>query len=219
MLKELIANRSDMYGFLARLYREEADQELLERMAEMEGPVKEGWPEINEGYRLLKNYLDRRTEKSVFDLATDYAGIFLVAGAKGDCAYPYESIYTSPLRLVMQEARDQVLKLYRENGLEKSPESNEPEDHISCELEFMSYLCGKTVKALKANDKKPALGYLKKQKYFLEEHLGKWAPAFCQDIERIAEADFYKAVARITTGYLHLEQDLIEELIEVVKAG
>lgn len=217
MLNKLIADRGSLYGFLSRLYREEVDRELLDRMAKIDWPVKDNSPEISEGCWLLKNYLGRQNERTLFDLATDYAGIFLVAGAGGECAYPYESVYTSPLRLVMQDARDQVLKLYRESGLDKSAESNELEDHIAFELEFMSYLSYGAARALKAGDKEPALSFLKKQKHFLKEHLANWVPAFCRDIERIAGEDFYKAVAKITTGYMHLEQGSIDELIDAIK--
>jgi TorA maturation chaperone TorD len=219
MLNRLISNRGNMYGFLSRIYREEVDPELLDQIAKMDLCKKVESPEISEGYQTLHDYLNHQTEKTHFDLATDFASIFLVAGEKNDCAYPYESIYTSPLRLVMQDARDQVLKSYRENGLDRSPEVNEPEDHIAFELEFMSYLCHRIIQALKSEDKDLALRLLNKQKSFLEEHLAKWVPDFCKDIERIAEEDFYKAMAKITNGYLHLERGLIRDLIDTIKAG
>ena len=218
MLIKLISNRSSMYGFLSRIYRAEVDQELLDQMARMALPTRTDLPDISEGYQMLKSFLDHITEKTVTDLAVDYAGIFLGAGTTQNCAYPYESVYTSPLRLVMQDARDQVLKLYRQNGLSRAKEFKEPEDHIAFELEFMSYLCQKTTKALKAKDKALVLYYLRKQKRFLEEHLVVWVPAFCTDVQRIARSDFYKAIARLTIGYLHLEQELIAELMDEIKS-
>jgi TorA maturation chaperone TorD len=219
MLNKIISNRAGMYGFLARLYRDEVDRQLLDRIAGMDFLIKFDLPEITEGFRKLKDCLDHRNENTIFDLATDYAGIFIVAGGKGDCAYPYESVYSSPQKLVMQDARDQVLKLYRENGLDKSPESIESEDHIAVELEFMSYLCHRISGALTADDKDLALSILKKQRSFLEEHLLNWVPAFCRDIERIAAGDFYKAMAKITAGYLHLEQEVIGELMNTIKTS
>src|SRR4030067_764756 len=111
MLIKLISNRSSMYGFLSRIYRAEVDQELLDQMARMALPARTDLPDISEGYQMLKSFLDHITEKTVTDLAVDYAGIFLGAGTTQNCAYPYESVYASPLRLVMQDARDQVLKL------------------------------------------------------------------------------------------------------------
>ncbi|MFC2056741.1 molecular chaperone [Chloroflexota bacterium] len=216
-LEKLISNRGSTYGFLARIYRVEVDQELLEQMARMSLPVEVDLPEISEGYRILKSFLEHPTGGTLTDLAVDYARIFLAPGARGNAAYPYESVYTSPDRLVMQDARDQVVKLYREEGLGRAEEFNEPEDHIAFELEFMSYLCQKTTEALKDGDKGGASGYLKKQKNFLEEHLTCWVLAFCDDVQRLARGDFYKAVAKITIGYLNMEQDLIGKLVDEIQ--
>ena len=216
-LKKLISNRGSTYGFLARIYRVEVEQELLEQMDRMSLPVEVDLPEISEGYRMLKGFLEHLTGSTLTDLAVDYAGIFLGAGGMENRTYPYESLYTSPDRLVMQDARDQVLKLYREEGLDRAEEFNEPEDHIAFELEFMSYLCQKTTKALKDGDKSEALGCLKKQKGFLEEHLLPWVPPFCNDVQRLAQGDFYKAVAKITVGYLSMEKDLIGELVDEIQ--
>jgi len=217
-IEQLTTNRSSMYGFLARIYRVEVDQGFLDQLARMDLSVDVDEPEISEGYRLLKGFLGHLAGSALTDLAVEYARIFLGAGlARGDAAFPYESVYTSPDRLVMQEARDQVLKIYREERLDRAEAFNEPEDHVALELEFMAYLCQKTTEALKAGDKVGTLGYLTKQKDFLEKHLIPWVPTFCADIQRIAQRDFYKAVARITVGYLGMEQELIGELIEEIQ--
>jgi len=110
-----------------------------------------------------------------------------------------------------------VLKIYREEGLDRAEEFNEPEDHVAFELEFMAYLCQKTTEVLKDGDKGSALGYLKKQQEFLEKHLVPWVPAFCNDVQRVARGDFYKAIAKITNGYLGMEQDLIGELVDEIQ--
>jgi len=216
--EKLISNRGSMYGFLARAYRVEVDQELLDQMGKMDLSSEVDVPEISEGYRMLKGFLGHLRESTLTDLAVDYARVFLGAGlAQGDGAYPYESVYTSPDRLVMQDARDEVLKIYREEGLDRAEEFNEPEDHVAFELEFMAYLCQKTTEALKDGDKGSALGYLEKQKEFLEKHLIPWVPTFCNDVQRVARGDFYKAIAKITVGYLGMEQDLIGELVDEIQ--
>ena len=53
------------------------------------------------------------------ELAIDYVRTFIGHGVNGySAAYPYESVYTSERRLMMQEARAEVLKTLRENRLE-----------------------------------------------------------------------------------------------------
>jgi TorA maturation chaperone TorD len=48
-------------------------------------------------------------------------------------AYPYESVYTSEKRLMMQDARDEVLAIYRSCHLDKAASWKENEDHIAVE--------------------------------------------------------------------------------------
>jgi anaerobic sulfite reductase subunit A len=193
------------------------DQQLLDQLVKTNlSPEIEG-SEIRDGYWMLKGFLGNMAESTLTDLAVEYASIFL--GVRGkDSAFPYESVYTSSERKVMQEARDQVLKIYREEGLCRAEDFYEPEDHIALELEYMAYLCRKQAEALRINDKWAAIGNLNKQKDFLEKHLMIWVPTFCTDIQRIAQADFYKAIAKITTGYIDMEQDLIGELIVEIKS-
>jgi len=52
------------------------------------------------------------------DLAVDYARIFLGVGiAEGSAAYPYESVYTSKKRIIMQDTLDQVKAMYVAKGI------------------------------------------------------------------------------------------------------
>jgi putative dimethyl sulfoxide reductase chaperone len=217
-LATLVSNRASMYSLLARIYRVEVDQGLLDQMARMDLSVEVDDPEMGQGYRILQAFLGHLAESAITDLAVDFARVFLGAGlTPGNGAFPFESVYTSPGRLLMQEARDQVVKLYKEEGLGAVEGFNEPEDHIAIELDFMGCLCRQTLEALTLGDKTAALGSLEKQSRFLEKHLLPWAPAFCADVQRFAQSDFYKASARITVGYLGMEQSLIGELIEELK--
>jgi anaerobic sulfite reductase subunit A len=211
----IMTNREQLYRFLGRLYRVEVDQALLDQMADLSFPEGCGEDELVDGYRMLENYLRRPGFNPVTDLAVDYAKVFLGAGVAKDCdaAYPYESVYTSPERLVMQDARDHVLATYRQKGLEKDAALDFPEDHIALELEFMACLCRETQNALTARDWPAVSTGLKEQKDFLAKHLLNWVPAFCDDIVEFASTDFYKAVARITSGYLAMEQAILEDMI------
>lgn len=215
--EKITSDRGSTYGLLARLYKKEVDQQLLDQMAKMSLPEEVDAREIGEGYKRLKSYLAHVTARTLTDLAVDYARIFIGAGATGNRTYPYESVYTSPHRLVMQDARDQVVRLYRDEGLEAEEEFTEPEDHVALELEFMAYLCQKTTEALKDENNSGALGYLKKQTDFVQQHLMPWVPTFCNDVRRLAREDLYRAVAMITEGYLSMEQDLIGELMDEIE--
>ncbi|HWR41235.1 MAG TPA: molecular chaperone TorD family protein [Patescibacteria group bacterium] len=210
----LISNREHLYRFLGRIYKVEADQTLLEQMKGMCFPDECEDEELGEGFRMLSESLRSLGGDPVTDLAVDYARVFLGAGIVGDdAAYPYESVYTSPKRLIMQEARDQVLAAYREKGLNKSEMMDFPEDHIALEFEFMAHLCQETQKAVTAQDWPTAMACFKDQIKFLSQHLWNWIPGFCSDVEKFAGTEFYRAVAKITHGYLRLERTILEEVI------
>jgi anaerobic sulfite reductase subunit A len=88
-----------------------------------------------------------------------------------------------------------------------------PEDHIAFEFEFMAYLCEETKAALAAKDDAKFSALLTDQMNFLTDHLLNWIPQFCADIGNFAETGFYKGVGKITSGYLHLEQLILAEMI------
>ncbi len=209
----LMENREYMYRLLGRIYKEEVDQDLYNQLASLhfasgcqEEILSQGYQEFEAFFK--KSYLDVMT-----DLSVDFARVFLGAGVvDGVSAFPYESVYTSPERLVMQDARDAVVAFYRAYGLDKDENLNIPEDQLGLELEFMGHLCYECKEALKKEDYATAEALLKAQERFLKNHLLNWIPAFCADIHACSESDFYKAVAKITQGYLTLEEEILQYL-------
>jgi len=193
--------RAQFYDLLARLFRLEVDTALLENLKSLSFPETEQEP-LAEGYRMIQNWLGTCDESAVEDLAVDYAKVFLAAGSNdGSAAIPCESVYTSPKKLVMQEAWESVCTAYRAFGLAKDPACSDlMEDHLALELEFMSTLVRQ--------------GTIEEQKQFLEQHLLNWLPDFTADIDKYAEQDFYKALGRITLGFIQSEQQLLQGLAD-----
>ena len=161
------ASRGQMYALLSRLYRAEVDGELLDALKALALPQAEG--ALAEGYALLKNYLDSCGENALEELAVDYANLFLAAGsADGAAAIPCESVYTSPKRIFMQDAWEDVSRRYAGKGLGRDGALNDlHEDHLALELEFMTWLVEH--------------GSPEEQADFLNTHLLDWVPAFAAD--------------------------------------
>lgn len=150
--REILAQRESMYRLLARLYKTEADKDLLDGLGAAGFPEEDGG--LGEGFRLIADWLrDPKSEDPVTELAVDYAHTFLGAGiADGLVSYPFESVYTSPGRLVMQDAWEDVCRIYREHGLERGEQADMHEDQIGLECEFMAILAGRALEALEADD-------------------------------------------------------------------
>jgi TorA maturation chaperone TorD len=172
--------------------------------------------ELADGFKQIADYASslkgRDLEKARLELAVEYAGLFL--GVWRVPAHPSESSYLTEGQLVMQQPRDDVLKLYRTMGVDKASVFKEPEDHIALELQFMTHLCEKTNTALKDGNLQEANKYLETQKDFLDKHLGKWVPKLAADMLKSARREFYKAIAKITEGYVELDKKVVAEMID-----
>ena len=213
-LYSLMLQRQAMYEFLARAFRSEVDQEFLDDLAHVDVGAETGVAEIDRAYRALAGWLATVDGSTVDALRTEYARIFLGAGPRGGgAAFPYESVYTSPQGLLMQEARDRVVQLYRAQGLQLAAGSADAEDHLSIELEFVAHLCASAARAYAAGEPEEAQRCLRAQAAFLAEHLLNWAPRLCSDVERLASSGLYQAFANITSAYLDVDHDLLAALL------
>lgn len=211
---ELNRQRATTYGLLSRLYRVEVDEALLEELRSMRFPAHTGNKDADEGYRLIAKYLSNTWDNSLTDLAVDYVRVFVGHGIDAfSAAYPFESVYTSEKRLLMQEARDEVLAIYRAAGLDKQDSWKEGEDHISLELEFEQILAARTAEALEKGDQDQAVVLLKTQKNFLDDHLAAWAPMMTADMKRFANTDLYRGLAFLTDGFLATDQALLKDVL------
>lgn len=213
-LIKLIEQRAATYGLLSRLFRVEIDQQLLDELHGMRFPASTGNADVDEGYLRLAKYLSNTWENSLTDLAVDYTRVFIGHGVDAySAAYPFESVYTSEKRLLMQEARDEVLAIYRSAGLDKQDTWKEGEDHIALELEFEQIMATRTVEALRKGDEDEAVALLTTQKNFLEDHLAAWAPMMTSDMKRFAQTDFYRGLAYLTDGFLQTDQTFLDDVL------
>mgnify|MGYP000920588885 CR=1 FL=1 len=213
-LAELTAQRSAVYRLLARLYRVEVDEEFLAELKAMRFPAATGNTAVDAGYRAIATYLSGIWENTLTELAADYMRTFFGHGYSGHAAaYPFESVYSSEKRLLMQSARDEVLALYRAAGLSKQESWKEGEDHIALELEFEQIMATRTVEALRKGDEDEAVALLTTQKNFLEDHLAAWAPMMTSDMKRFAQTDFYRGLAYLTDGFLQTDQTFLDDVL------
>lgn len=133
--------------------------------------------------------IDSSREAVLEDLLWEYTRLFI--GPYRLPAPPWESVYTSPKRLLMQEAHDAVQAQYAEAGL-SIPDPHVLADHIGSELNFLSIL---HARAESEADGEVPMALAER---FLSEHLRRWVPAFCKDLEAAAEEDLYRELARVT---------------------
>lgn len=213
---EALKQRAATYALLSRLYAKEVDATLLDELLDSLYPVSTGNPQTDEGNRLIATYLSGIWENTLTELAADYMRVFFGHGYSGHAAaYPFESVYASEKRLLMQDARDEVLALYRAAGLSKRDSWKEGEDHIALELEYLAVLADRAVEALCAADTDAAAAWLRSSYNFLDEHLSNWAPLLTVEMEKFAKTDFYRGLAFLTDGFLETDFELLEDMLGI----
>lgn len=131
-------------------------------------------------------------------LDEDFHLLFLGPGKLA--APPWESVYRSKEKLTFGEHTLAVRAVYRSFGLEYARKNQEPDDHISTELEFMAWLCRQAAAPLADGAQAPA--YSQAQRGFLQDHLLAWVPAFCQDIQDNGRTVFFRQLAALTDAWL-----------------
>ena len=205
---EALANveaRAVTYSFLSGMFLREVSQDFLERLA-AEPPHLGG--EL-EGFAVGLATADLSTVRR--DAAAEFAALLL--GMSADPVHPYESVYTSPERLMMQDARDEVLVLYRAAGLAKQESWKEGEDHIALELEFEQILCERAIAALEEGDEDACRALLLSQRNFLEDHLLAWYPMMAADLQKFPRTDFYKGLGKLTDGFLRNDREFLDAVL------
>ncbi len=104
---------------------------------------------------------------------------------------PYESLYNYPpheLPRLWGKATEDVETFYNSVGLTIDENVSLIPDHISAELLFMSYLIERKL--------------LKEQRYFIETHLLRWIPDYCDLLHKEATTKFYKDVALLLKEFI-----------------
>jgi TorA maturation chaperone TorD len=140
--------------------------------------------------------IDPASEQTMEDLLWDYTRLF-IGPYKLPCP-PWESVYTSQKKLMMQDAADEVRGAYAGLGLALDDAGVMP-DHIGAELNFLALACERMAGRPGSSSDCARIGAA-----FLNDHLLNWVPQFSADMEIAAETPLYKALAKTTRSALDL---------------
>lgn len=216
---EVNAGRAAYYRMLGELYFRELTQEQVDRLADMDFAGMAGDDElIAEGYEDMRRYLRHANSGTRQALACDYAHTFLAAGNyETFAATPYESVFTSDLGLMMQEARDEVYKMYCAQHIQPQADLHMPEDHLAFEFEFLATVIERTSAALLADDLDRACELAETVSEFHQAHQLNWVDDLCDAVLDVAETRFYRGVAKVTRGFVHMDTDVIADELDVLQ--
>jgi len=210
-IKDLAGHRSNIYGFLAAVYRQELTSELLQQMKDQR------FQEILStlGIELSNGFFKKPEKELLENLAVEYAYLFI---GPGKHISPHESVHHQKEGVqsgqLWGELTAEVKKIIESSGLEYKSEYTGMPDHISVELEFMQHVIQREAQAREAEDDQAALLCLKNEKQFVDEHLFCWIPDFCEKVIKAAESPFYREMARLTRSFIEFEAQELKKFEE-----
>jgi len=202
--------RSNVYGLLATLFGHEVSSELLQQIKDPRflGVLS------NMGLELESDFFEKPEEELIEDLTVEYAGLFL---GPGEHISPHESVHhqrkDDQSGQLWGKSTVEVKNFIESAGLDYKEAYTGLPDHISVELEFMQQVTLREEQALSEDDQEGVLYCLKMEKKFIEEHLSRWIPAFCEKIISRAELPFYREMAALTNDFIQFENEEINKYI------
>ena len=202
--------RGSIYGFLARVFRKELTPEMLARIKAPD--FREVLSDMK--VKLGDGFFSGPDDKLIEDLAVEYTRLFLGPGRH---ISPHESIHyerdDGDWGTHWGASTVEVKKFVESLGLEYKETDRSIPDHISVELELMQKVIEKEKQACSDTSGKDALHYLKIEKMFMEDHIMKWVPRFCDKVVADAELSFYREMAELTKSFLQTDMKNIQGYI------
>ena len=202
--------RKMVYGFFSQAFIRGPSQKFLAALISDDGTMnlREIFPDAAYQQELAQVRLDAREGRLTLEEAIlDFEALFRVPGPR--YLSPYESVYRSQAArgwgsLCGPEAAA-VERLYLKEGLGPNTGFTELPDHVGVELEFMAYLCGKALDAMRAGDHALLVEYRRRQQYFFREHLEPWAGLLAERLASQAHTSLYRFLGNFLNLFLALE--------------
>jgi DMSO reductase family type II enzyme chaperone len=197
-------NRSNIYGLLASVYRQEVTSDLIQQIKDPQflGVLSDL------GTEGLDTFLQKPENELLEDLAVEYTRLFL---GPGQHVSPHESVHhkrdDGQWGKLWGASTAEVKKFIEATGLDYSDDYKGLPDHIAVELEFMQQLALREEQAWMEPDAVGAAACRNVEKKFIEEHLINWIPDFCEKVIQDAELPFYRSLAELTKNFIEYEME------------
>ncbi len=191
--------RSNLYGFLATVFRAQPTAALLREIREpaVQKALKAAGVSLDVG-------LDGRSEEDLLGgLAVEYTRLFM---GPGPHVPPYAAVHLGGEGASLWGPETTWFKGFIEDaGFNYRPDYHDLPDHVSVELEFMREITAREARALAEEDEGRAKKLRRIEREFLGKHLALWVLEFCRKVAAEAELPFYREVAVLTKGFVESE--------------
>ena len=202
-LAESANYRSNIYGLLAAVFRQEPGVALIRKLRDP--PLRGVFSDL--GVDLGELFFTTPKSQLVEILAQEFTRLFIGPSSHISA---HESIFAdmdNGVSALWGESTVAVKSFIEATGLDYNPEFNGVPDHVSVELEFMQRMTEWEADKWRQQDRENAEYCLEVQRMFLDQHLSIWLPQFCDVVIKQADIRFYAGVAELTKNFLEFEQD------------
>jgi TorA maturation chaperone TorD len=190
-------SRSRIYRLLALIFAEEPRAATIRQIRAED--MRESL--CVAGIEFSPVFLDAPEEELLEDLAVEYTRLFV---GPGKHLVPNESVQRGEDRY-WGDHTVHVADFYARFGYQVADERNFIPDHLASELEFMGHLAAEESKRWAAGDAPGGLAKRTAQVEFLREHLLAWGPAFCSEVARETETEYFAGFSKLTRSVLTSE--------------
>jgi len=212
---EVLEGRRDFYLALAGFYFKPLTQEQIDSIAQTDySAFGADEPLLEAGFNDITRYLRKRHSGTRQMLAIDFTSSFGgTQSYKGRVAAPYASVFLSEEGLLSQAPRAKVFKVFKRNCV-RVVDENTPDDHLSFMLEFLAVMSERAAEALSKEEFDEVRTCLEESRDFINEHILTWFKDFEELANLLIEARFYRGVLRVTEGYLRMDLETINDILE-----
>jgi TorA maturation chaperone TorD len=213
-LVETARHRSNVYGFLSLIYRREISEYLLIQLKE----PSFFYILYSIGADLEDDFIKSPNFELLNALAEDYTKLFV-----GPVRHipPYESVHhkrdDGDWGAFWGKSTVEVKKFMESAGLRYKFEYSGIPDHISVELDFMREVTKEEVQAWAAKEIERIYYCLSTENEFINKHLSKWVPEFCDKVIAQAGLSFYREIAKATKQFIGLEKKEIGNFLSMAE--
>jgi len=208
-LSETAVARGQVYGLLTTVFRAEPSAAFIRDLKghRFSGAFTDLGIDLGEAFRTTPE------SETLEELDIEFTRLFL---GPGQHISAHESIFTEvdgDTGGLWGAKTVEVKKFIETTGLDYESGFTGLPDHISVELEFMRKLSEWEAARWSDKDSKNAKYCGTVQKKFIEEHLLKWVPKFCDEVIDKADLPFYGEMAGVTKDFLEFDHNLINQTL------
>lgn len=206
-----IKTYAQLYGFIAQLFNQIPDLDLVNRLRKMPSlKLLESLEDIDESIYIalkdIQNFISdtmgQSAEAVQISLAKDWTRLFRGVSPTYGPPPPFEAEYSPDAPLVTELLKD-LNRTYKQYGVEIQAEYGSRPDYIGVELDFLHYLLNTEGTFISEQDQKKANSIELEIRAFLNDHLRKWVKPFCERALPEARTDFYRGLLHLTQGIVY----------------